>query len=145
MSDVDETSATSAQAEAIAEASDQIRRRLAERMDVLKEDAQRLLDWRCHVQAHPWTAAAFGYLMAPRRVQVVRPDEQTLESLQSLRAGEADGTSRPGPLGAALQTVGDFALQSAIVFVARRFVAAVAPQWASYESEAEEVEDGSDI
>lgn len=47
--------------------------------------ARRLTDWRHYVRDYPWVtlgaAAAVGYLLVPRRLEVVRPDAETLAKL----------------------------------------------------------------
>ena len=62
-----------------------IRRELTEDVDELQESAQTLLNWHYYVNNYPWAcmgvAAAIGYLVVPRKLEIHRPDPKTLEKL----------------------------------------------------------------
>lgn len=72
-------------ADAVRERMDDIRRSLKPEVDQIVTRARELTDWRYYVRSHPWgtlaTAVALGYLAVPRRVEQIRPDVETLESL----------------------------------------------------------------
>lgn len=63
----------------------QIRLELDQDVGAVVENAKELTDWRAFVKRHPWfttcAAAALGYLVVPKRLEVVSPDTATLEAL----------------------------------------------------------------
>jgi hypothetical protein len=62
-----------------------IRRDLDHDFDQVKQSASQLTDWRYYVRNYPWTcvglAAAIGYIVVPRKLQIQSPDTKTLEKL----------------------------------------------------------------
>ncbi len=58
---------------------------LTENARLLAEDARNLTDWRYYVKAAPWgavgAAAAIGYFIVPRRIQIVQPDADEIAKL----------------------------------------------------------------
>jgi len=60
-------------------------RELVQNAGVLADRARNLTDWRYYVKAAPWAtvgaAAAVGYLIVPRRVQIVQPDADQIAEL----------------------------------------------------------------
>jgi len=62
-----------------------IRRDLGDDVEVLVENAERLLDWRYYVQRHPWAAvgvaAVLGYFIVPRRIVTLPTDERSMTQL----------------------------------------------------------------
>jgi hypothetical protein len=63
----------------------QIRCNLHEEMQEIVENAREMTDWRHYVKAYPLAsaglAAAVGYLVVPRRLEVRSPDLKTLQKL----------------------------------------------------------------
>ncbi len=72
-------------ADAIRRQMDTIRANLGGDVEGLVSNAQQLVDWRHYVRTFPWgslgVAAAIGYFAVPRKLEIVRPDEQTLRKL----------------------------------------------------------------
>jgi len=71
---------------------EQIRQRMQQQRNDLDDSvlqfvssARRMTDWRQYVRAYPWAsigmAAAAGFLVVPRRIQIVSPDTKTLLEL----------------------------------------------------------------
>ena len=72
-------------AEAIRLEMARVRDSLDESVHTLAVNARNLTDWRYYVKAAPWgavgTAIALGYLIVPRRVQIIQPDADELAKL----------------------------------------------------------------
>jgi hypothetical protein len=62
-----------------------IRERLHQHVEDIVEDARTLVDWRHYVREYPWicfgAAAALGLFVVPRRLEIMRPDAETLAQL----------------------------------------------------------------
>ena len=62
-----------------------IRRELHDDVEEVVEQAKELADWRNFVKSHPWlmvgAAAAVGFMVVPRRLNVISPDAATLAKL----------------------------------------------------------------
>lgn len=63
----------------------QVRHDLGDEVEHLVESAKDITDWRKYVRANPWAcvaaAAAVGFLVVPRRRNVVKLDEADLKNL----------------------------------------------------------------
>lgn len=61
------------------------RGRLLAEASAVAGGARELADWRYYVRRYPWAAlgvaGALGYLAVPRRLEIMSPDEKTLERL----------------------------------------------------------------
>lgn len=75
----------SAAADEIRREMSQLRGQLGSDVDGLAGHARQLVNWRHYVRAFPWgavaAAAAVGYAIVPRRLEVIRPDAETLRQL----------------------------------------------------------------
>jgi hypothetical protein len=62
-----------------------VRRAIGEDMDDFVESTKDITDWRSYVKRYPWlclgAAIAVGYLVVPKRVQILAPDAETLMEL----------------------------------------------------------------
>lgn len=62
-----------------------VRGTLDESVHEIVENARNLTDWRYYVKAAPWgavgAAAAIGYLIVPRRIQIVQPNADEIAKL----------------------------------------------------------------
>lgn len=62
-----------------------VRGTLDENVHELVENARNLTDWRYYVKAAPWgavgAAAAIGYFIVPRKIQIVQPDADEIAKL----------------------------------------------------------------
>jgi hypothetical protein len=79
------TSNTPPQADRLRQEMRTIRRELGDDVEELVEQAERLMDWRYHVERYPWgclgAAALAGFFLVPGRTVVSPVDEQTLTNL----------------------------------------------------------------
>lgn len=114
---------------------DEIRRRMAELRGMLRRDAQatadelrQLTDWRYYVKSYPWAcaavAAAIGYLLVPRRVEVVQPTSETLAELARRHRLVVTPDASPQPKGgllvAALTAVGGLVARTAFDYLGQQ-------------------------
>jgi hypothetical protein len=71
--------------EAIRDQMASVRTTLDENVHELAENARNLTDWRYYVKAAPWgavgAAAAIGYFIVPRRIQIVQPNADEIAKL----------------------------------------------------------------
>lgn len=62
-----------------------VRVHLDEDVDGIIDGADRMRDWRNYVASFPWAslgvAAALGFMVVPRKLEIVSPDADTLEKL----------------------------------------------------------------
>jgi hypothetical protein len=62
-----------------------IRRHMNDDLREIRDSSETMLDWRYYFKRYPWpmmtAAAAVGFLVVPRRLQVVRPDPETLAKM----------------------------------------------------------------
>jgi hypothetical protein len=86
-------------AESIQEQMRQVRCELGEDVQGLVDSARVMADWRHYVRSYPWLclglAAAAGFLLVPSRVQVLRPDANTLADLVKRHKVVVEGGPRP--------------------------------------------------
>ena len=95
----------------------------------LVTNARQLTDWRYYVKAAPWAsvgaAAAVGYMLVPRRVQVVRPSADQLEELATRHpfglgpAAQAEA-KRGGPTQAVMTMVANALLRAVTAYVSQQ-------------------------
>lgn len=73
------------QAQEIRRQMEHVRQDMRVEMDDIVQNARALSDWRFYVRSYPWAclaaAAGLGYMVIPRRLEVVSPDAATLEQL----------------------------------------------------------------
>lgn len=88
-----------ATADAIRNRMKHLRRELRDNVQDVVESARTMTDWRVYVRANPWffagAAAAAGYLMVPKKVEIVRPDPQTLLKLAKKEKLVVEPKQRP--------------------------------------------------
>ena len=62
-----------------------LRRELSEDVQEIRDSSGTMLDWRYYFKRYPWpmvsAAAIVGFLVVPRRLEVIRPDVDTLTKL----------------------------------------------------------------
>ncbi|MBA3314214.1 MAG: hypothetical protein M3552_08290 [Planctomycetota bacterium] len=77
--------ATGQDADAIRNEMAAVRSTLDDNVHELVENARNLTDWRYYVKAAPWgtvgAAAAIGYFIVPRRIQIIQPDADEIAKL----------------------------------------------------------------
>ncbi len=105
-----------------------IRQQLPQEMDGIVVGARQLVDWKHYVRRFPWgslaAAAAAGYLSVPRRVEVQRPDPETLAKLAKQQRLVVEPRSRveekPGLLESAVNFAGNMLLRAGMAYVGQR-------------------------
>lgn len=107
------------------------------------EDAQRLVDWKSHVQSHPFLsvglAAAAGFLLAPTARRVVQLTDKQLATLASKETVPltSDQTTKAASVGVAssvLLTIGAFAGRALLGHAVQRIEAALLNRQAAKQS-----------
>ncbi|HBN79701.1 MAG TPA: hypothetical protein DD473_28535 [Planctomycetaceae bacterium] len=93
-------------AEQIREQMRQTRCHLQPEVNRIVEDAQKLMDWHYYMKRAPWmmlgVAAAVGYVLVPKRLEVMSPDADELEKLSKKQRlvvePKPKANSRTGPI-----------------------------------------------
>jgi len=116
-------------------AAEEIQRQMRDVRSELREDVQEIVDnarimtdWQYYVRSYPWlclgAAAAAGYLLVPSRVQVFKPDPQTLAELvrQQQVAVKAEVQPQPpaGLIGGLVNMAAGVALQGAMAIASQQ-------------------------
>ncbi len=88
---------------------EQVRCSLGAEVEEIVESARTLTSWRYYVNTFPWLcvagAAAAGFFLVPKRVEVVKPDADVLENLARRKKLVLESNPQPKPargIGAAL-------------------------------------------
>jgi hypothetical protein len=72
-----------------------------EQMNAIIENSRELTSWRFYVKQYPWVClgatAAVGYLLVPRRLELVSPDEKALERLAKKNRLVVESNPQPRP------------------------------------------------
>lgn len=100
------------------------------------EHSRQLTDWRYYVKRYPWAclgiAAAVGFLVVPRRLELVTPDAKTLEKLAKRNKLVVEANPEPRQRGGVLSASAGFLthllLREAVAFVGRELGARVTNQ-----------------
>jgi hypothetical protein len=101
----------------IRKAMKELRQEIHRDAQATSEDAHRLVDWRSHVQAHPFLsvglAAAAGFLLAPTAKRVVQLTDKQLAALASRETVQVNSdkatAASAGVVSSVLLTIGAFA------------------------------------
>lgn len=102
-----------------------IRDRLPREADDIVASAKEMVDWRHYVQKLPWVsvaaAAAVGFLAVPRKLEVIRPDVETLVKLAKRQKLVIEPTStshnrKPGLIESAVTLGGSLAMRAAMEY-----------------------------
>jgi hypothetical protein len=117
------------------EAADLIRKRMetargnmADDMGEVVRSIKQMSDWREYVRRYPWAclvaAVAVGYLVVPRRVDLVQADADTLVELASKNKGRIEiqtgSQKRGGIRGILLATAAKTAVREVFSYLTRR-------------------------
>jgi hypothetical protein len=105
-----------------------VRRAIGEDMDCFVESTKEITDWRSHMRRHPWlclgAAIALGYLLVPKRPQILAPDAETLLELAKQRKVVIN-TSPPRPKSDLLKSIllgaAGAVLRTSVAFAGQRF------------------------
>jgi hypothetical protein len=117
-----------------------IRCNLNEGVDGIVENAKVMSDWRFYVRSYPWAcvgaAVALGYLIVPARLEIMRPDPETLAELAKqnrlLVKPEAEPQKRGGLTGAFLSLLAGAAMRGVTSYATGVASQAMAQQAARY-------------
>lgn len=75
----------SEQAELLRQRMHEVRNDLDDDVSGIVKNAKTLADWKHYVKSFPWASmaatAALGFALVPKKLQVIRPDAETLEKL----------------------------------------------------------------
>lgn len=78
-----------------------LRREIADDVEQVTQRAREMTDWTFYVRKFPWAAAALaaaaGFLLVPKKQQVVAPTQDQLEALARSREFAAAATSQLKP------------------------------------------------
>ena len=116
-------------AEAIRRQMRQVRRELGVDMDEIVESTRELTDWRAYVKRYPWfclgAAAAVGFLIVPKSVELVSPDADALLELAKnnklVVKTNPQPQARSGLVTTAISFLASAALRSAIAHAGQQF------------------------
>lgn len=119
---------SSPSAEEVRQRMQEVRRNLKPEVDNIFSSARELTDWQYYVKRFPWAslacASALGYLIVPRKLQIVRPDAKTVEHLarsnRLVVEHKPKGTERPGLIGSALQLTSNMILRAGIAYLGQQ-------------------------
>lgn len=135
----------STQAAEIRERMASLRSELDEGVDDIFEDARTLGNWRYYVHQYPWAclaaAATAGFLLVPRRLELVTPDAETLLRLAKKNQIVIKQKPEPrpkGPGGALISFLANMAMRSALAYAGQQM-----GKWSSGQAEAQPAETGS--
>lgn len=80
-----------------------IRSGLHQEVKGIVENARAITDWKHYVRQYPWAcmagAAALGYLVVPKRLEILRPDPNTLAELARTNRLVVNPQPQPRPRG----------------------------------------------
>lgn len=115
-------------AEPIQRRMEAIRGQLDHDVEDVVRSAKRMVDWRVHVSRHPWAAvglaAAVGYFVVPKRVEVTRLDAHALLDLDRRKQLVVEPGPTPhtkgGVAGKLVSFVTHAAVRGALAYLAQR-------------------------
>lgn len=94
----------------------------------IRDSSETMLDWRYYMKRYPLpmvsAAVAVGYLIVPRRIQVVRPDAETLAKLakedELVVKQKAEAKPEKGLAGLALGLLSNVLLRAGTAYVGQQ-------------------------
>lgn len=116
------------EAEAILQEMDRIRCSLHSDVEDIVENARVMSDWRYYARTYPWAcfgiATAVGYLVIPRRLEIMSPDAKTLAKLaknnQLVVTQQAEPHKKGGFAGSMFTLLANLAVRGAISYVGQQ-------------------------
>ena len=104
-----------------------VRHHLDQDVEGIVDSARTLLDWRHYLRRYPWAclagAAAIGFFVVPKRIEIVRPDTEMLEELAKRKRLVFATNPSPHPrggLGAAMvRLLAGIAVRSAATYLSQ--------------------------
>ncbi len=102
----------------IREQMETVRCHLSNDVDGMVRSARNMLDWQSVVRRFPWVcvgaAAAAGYLLIPRRVEIISPDPETLLDLAKRNKLVVKAKPSPRPRDSLISTLFNLAANAAV-------------------------------
>lgn len=99
-------------AEEISHSMKRLRNELDGDVHQIKQSAATLSDWQYYIRNYPWMslggAALVGYLLVPKRLEIQRPDAETIEKLARKNRLVVEHQPRKHASKGGLQTVASF-------------------------------------
>ncbi len=116
-------------ADAIRQQMQDIRRDLADDIDSLAESTREMADWQVYFKRYPWivmgAAAAVGFLVVPKRVELVHPDPDALLELAKRKKLVVEASpkkkAKNSVAGTLLSLAGTIALRGAMAYAGNHF------------------------
>lgn len=104
---------------------DELRSDLGDNVEEIVDSARTLSDWRHYVSTFPWAcmagAAALGFLIVPKRIEMVSPDADALEELAKRNKLVVKSNPKPqaksGMTGAMFSFLANAAMRGAMAYV----------------------------
>lgn len=115
-------------AELIQKRMEAVRCHLAGDVDEVVRNTRQMFDWQEYVRQYPWAfmgaAAAVGYLVVPKRVEITSPDVHTLLELakrnQLVVQTNPKAEKQQGVMGALLGIAANTLLRAAVAYVGQQ-------------------------
>jgi hypothetical protein len=109
----------SQEAEQIQDEMGRVRGELSQEFEKLVGGALTLVDWRHYVRSYPWAclagAVGLGFMLVPKRLEVIRPDADALEELARRHRLEVQPSSTKGaPRGGLATSIATMAASMAV-------------------------------
>ncbi|MBW3541179.1 MAG: hypothetical protein KY476_13000 [Planctomycetes bacterium] len=106
----------------------ELRRELNVDAEGIVESARTVTNWRYYVRTYPWAslgvAAALGYLVVPRRLEVIRPDAETLAKLarrdQLVVKQRSETEPKKGFFGSMFQFISSMVVRGALAYAGQQ-------------------------
>lgn len=102
----------------------QVRKAVRSDVQNIADSTREMSDWRVYVRRYPWVmvggAAVLGYLIVPRRLNLISPDADALRELAKRNnlvvKSEPHRAARPGIAKTALAIIANAAIRSAVAY-----------------------------
>lgn len=112
-----------------------IRRELGADVEEVIEHAERLMDWRYHINRYPWAAmgasAVLGYFLVPNRTTVVQTSDSVVQQMvDRLPAAiqEKLDTNKPSLVSSLITLGSGFVMKAAMSYAAQQASKFLGPQ-----------------
>lgn len=106
----------------------QIRGGLGEEVEGIVVNARQLANWRYYVRTFPWAslgaAGAIGYMLVPRRLEIISPDADTLAKLAKdnrlVVEHKPTAEEKPSATAAVAGLLGNILLRAALAYAGQQ-------------------------
>jgi hypothetical protein len=105
-----------------------IRKGLRPEVKEIVDSAKTLMSWQHYVASYPWAslgaAAAVGYMVVPRRLEVTRPDAEALKRIarnsKLVLETESEVPAKPTMIASAFALAGTLLLRAGLTYAGRQ-------------------------